>query len=92
MSVPAAQGAINALKLAQMTGSEQNIATDRRYDHLEVPLLQQDTSTGIDPKCLDLLWSLLAWKVTVTVCYYQRTRDCASFDGVVARESSIREQ
>ena len=29
------QGAINALKLAQMTSNEQNIATDRRYDHLE---------------------------------------------------------
>merc|ERR1719181_228965 len=33
-----AKGAINALKLAQMTGSEKNLATDRRYDHLEVSI------------------------------------------------------
>jgi len=33
-----AKGAINALTLAQMTGSPQNIATDRRYDNLEVSI------------------------------------------------------
>jgi hypothetical protein len=33
-----AKGAINALTLAQMTGNPQNIATDRRYDNLEVSI------------------------------------------------------
>merc|ERR1719456_799540 len=33
-----AKGAINALALAQMTGSPENVATDRKYDNLEVTM------------------------------------------------------